>query len=564
ETKLDANYNFSFDGLYEYNLGYSDDEGDNRATADGHKFVYTIKETGANGYNATIEGDGEEMSVRNGAAAVKITNRIRQEYVEITGNKFWDDRGDSSRRPDVTVNLYASDTAGRDNELVDTYVIPNTKSTYEFGTPGRKQLPKYDINGKVISYRVEEAELKGYVSKQTGNDFTNTPSRIRVSKLEATNREELPGAVLAIVRKSDNKEIERWISGNESHYIEALDLGEVYTLVEISAPEGYVKAAPIDFQVGLDGVEQKVEMFDDPILGSVILTKLDESTREKLAGAEFELYSQDGKLQHVTGNTGDYTFAKDGIGITTLAVNSDGELKIAEIPYGSYYFKETKAPAGYELKSGTVAFTISEQGMEADVSFTDARKLGSVTLTKVSEDGNKALSGAVFELYSKTPRSSGQAAASTVFSDAYYRYGTYTTDSSGRITVSDLPWDDYFFVETEAPEGYEIARDISGDSIAYTFTVGADNVGPSTISLGNITNPEKEKESGVAGVREPIAEKVSGVLGVRSAPKKGVLGARTGPATGDASTIALWLALLIACVGTIVWLISSRKKKDEV
>ena len=54
------------------------------------------------------------------------------------------------------------------------------------------------------------------------------------------------------------------------------------------------------------------------------------------------------------------------------------------------------------------------------------------------------------------------------------------------------------------------------------------------------------------------------MLGVRSTPKKGVLGARTGPATGDASTIALWLALLIACVGTIVWLISSRKKKDEV
>ncbi|MCR5232288.1 MAG: LPXTG cell wall anchor domain-containing protein, partial [Lachnospiraceae bacterium] len=68
---------------------------------------------------------------------------------------------------------------------------------------------------------------------------------------------------------------------------------------------------------------------------------------------------------------------------------------------------------------------------------------------------------------------------------------------------------------------------------------------------------------GVAGVRAPIAEKVSGVLGVRSTPKKGVLGARTGPATGDASAIALWLAIMMACMGTIIWLLVSRKKKNS-
>ncbi|MCR5233839.1 MAG: hypothetical protein K6E53_08015, partial [Lachnospiraceae bacterium] len=68
---------------------------------------------------------------------------------------------------------------------------------------------------------------------------------------------------------------------------------------------------------------------------------------------------------------------------------------------------------------------------------------------------------------------------------------------------------------------------------------------------------------GVAGVRAPIAEKVSGVLGVRSTPKKGVLGARTGPATGDASAIALWLALLMACAGTIIWLLASGNKRRK-
>ena len=563
ETKLDENNTFRFSGLYEYNLGYGNDENDNVATADGHRFVYEVKEKGATGYDVTIEGSGAGMVIKDQVAEVKITNRIKQEYIQITGRKYWDDRGDSSRRPPVTVNLYATDTTGRNDELTDTYVIPNTKNSYEFGTAGRRQLARYDVNGKEITYRVEEAELPGYVSKQRGNDFTNTPSKIHVSKLEATTREELPGAVLAVVRKSDNKEIERWISGSEPHYIEALDLGEVYTLVEISAPEGYVKAAPVDFQVGLNGVDQKVEMYDDPILGSVVLTKLDAETREKLSGAEFALYSQDGTRLYVTGSTGAYTYSKNGNGTNELAVNAQGELRVDELPYGSYYFKETKAPEGYELKTETIGFTIGEQGAEVNVSFTDPRLPGSVTLTKVGEGGGGALSGAVFELYSKTPRTSGQAAASTVFSDAYYRYGTYTTDSDGRIYVGDLPWDDYYFIETEAPEGYDVNRDLSGDPIVYTFTVDAQSAGTVTINLGEISDPEKERESGVAGVRAPVAEKVSGVLGVRSAPKKGVLGTRVGPATGDASAIALWLGLLIACIGTIVWLIAGRKRKKS-
>ena len=43
----------------------------------------------------------------------------------------------------------------------------------------------------------------------------------------------------------------------------------------------------------------------------------------------------------------------------------------------------------------------------------------------------------------------------------------------------------------------------------------------------------------------------------------GVKGARVAPATGDASAIALWLGLLLACIGTIVWLLMSSKNKND-
>ncbi len=100
---------------------------------------------------------------------------------------------------------------------------------------------------------------------------------------------------------------------------------------------------------------------------------------------------------------------------------------------------------------------------------------------------------------------------------------------------------------------------MSGDPLVYTFTINADNAGSTAIDVATVTN--EKIETGVLGERVPPAEKVSGVLGVRSKPKAGVLGTRVGPATGDASAIALWITLLVACIGTIVWMIASRKKK---
>ena len=297
-------------------------------------------------------------------------------------------------------------------------------------------------------------------------------------------------------------------------------------------------------------------MTDKPIIGSVRLTKLDSDTRKTLSGAEFSLYTDAGTRIYATGTAGKYSVTSstsNGV----FATNSSGTLEITDLPKGTYYFVETKAPEGYVLSSEKIRFTISDSSKLVEVTFLNKESVAAVKLRKVGSSGTRGLEGAKFELYAKTPRTSGQAITSTIFPDGYYRYGTYTTNSSGEIRVDDLPWDDYYFVEVQAPDGYEISKDIGGETLVYTFSVDAANAG-STIDLGDITN--NPVETGVLGERVPTEEKVSGVLGVRSAPKKGVLGARTGPATGDASAIALWITLLVACIGTIIWMLASRKR----
>ena len=580
-TKLNADNTFEFSGLYEYNLGWSNDAYDNKATADGHKFVYSLRETGAANYSFAVDFNGTAAALNSSGFAVfngavpdnsvisaDITNTITQEYIELSGRKFWDDAGDASRRPTVTINLYATDTAGRSHALVDTYLLSNTSTTYSFGTAGRVRLPRYDTNGQIITYTVEEAALPGYTSTQRGNDFTNTPSRVRISKLDATTSAELPGAVLALTRVSTGAEVDRWTSTTTPHYVEGLDLGAEYRLTEISAPTGYAVASPVTFTVRTDGVEQTVTMRDERIVGSVTLTKRDATTREALAGAVFSLYTSDGTLVRTTGTAGSYTYSDSAAGTTALAVSAAGTLSVTGLPYGSYYFREVTAPAGYTLSTAAEGFTIAEAGAAPTVTFLNTRSVGAVRLTKTNVGGSTALAGAVFELYSRTPRTVGQAAASTIYSDAYYRYGTYTSSASGEIYVGDLPWDDYYFIEVTAPAGYTINRDTNGDPLVYTFRVDSTSAAAVSVSLGSITNGTGGDGGGgdgggVAGARREGGV-LSGVLGVRAAPTSGVLGERVGPVTGDAANIALWIILLAASIGIIVAIcVQNARKKTR-
>ena len=60
----------------------------------------------------------------------------------------------------------------------------------------------------------------------------------------------------------EGNEVESWMSGEKPHYIEMLPIGK-YTLHEVSAPDGYLVAEDIIFEVKDTGEIQKVVMKDE-------------------------------------------------------------------------------------------------------------------------------------------------------------------------------------------------------------------------------------------------------------------------------------------------------------
>ncbi len=193
--------------------------------------------------------------------------------------------------------------------------------------------------------------------------------------------------------------------------------------------------------------------------GTISLAKVDDSDRP-LPGAEFTLYSD-----------ADCTQA-----LQTAVSDKSGFVSFGQHPSGTYYIKETKAPANYlpndkvymaKVKAGKVTVTLADGTTPVSkvVNYYALRELD-FSFIKSDPEGN-ALGGAKFGLYKLTctDESHDHTALLRLHTD-----GTLTADSaacwtlvslqtsaskSGLVTFADLKGNDtYRLVEYAAPSGY--------------------------------------------------------------------------------------------------------------
>ena len=119
---------------------------------------------------------------------------------------------------------------------------------------------------------VETKPADGYVTAESVKftiedtaDIQKVEMKDDVTKLEISKQDiagkELPGAKLTILDQ-DGKVVESWTSTDKAHYIERLPIGK-YTLREETAPEGYLIAKDVEFEVKDTGEVQHVTMVDE-------------------------------------------------------------------------------------------------------------------------------------------------------------------------------------------------------------------------------------------------------------------------------------------------------------
>ena len=242
--------------------------------------------------------------------------------------------------------------------------------------------------------------------------------KVEISKKDLTTMEELPGAELTITDK-DGKEIDRWVSTDKPHYIEKLPAGD-YTLTEVKAPDGYAFSESVPFTVLPTGEVQKFEMRDDVI--KVEISKKDLTTMEELPGAELTLTDKDGKK-------------------IDRWVSTDKPHYIEKLSAGDYTLTEVKAPDGYAF-SESVPFTVLPTGEVQRFEMRD--DVIKVEISKVDITTNKELPGAELIITNKDGK-----------------VVEHWTSTEKPHYIEKLPAGEYTLTEVTAPNGYEIAEDIS-------------------------------------------------------------------------------------------------------
>lgn len=258
-------------------------------------------------------------------------------------------------------------------------------------TPGTYTIKETvkDIDGKDVSvtYAIdsnssnngEEASASVTANNTTivafNDAYTNKTYEVEISKVDATSKEELPGASLKITKDTkDGEQVASWTSTSETHKVK-LTQG-TYVLTETSAPNGYEIAESITFTVTSDGKIKvndnevdKVTMEDKVSSNKIKISKVDITNNEELAGAELKI-------------------TKEG-GTQVTSWTSTNEVHEVELSDGTYTLTETTAPNGYRIAE-SITFTVtngkvSVDGKEVDkntVVMKDARKEGTLIITK--------------------------------------------------------------------------------------------------------------------------------------------------------------------------------------
>ncbi|MFI1148401.1 choice-of-anchor A family protein [Streptomyces sp. NPDC020817] len=244
------------------------------------------------------------------------------------------------------------------------------------------------------------------------------------------------------------------------------ELGTYYWR-ETAAPDGYVlperRVFPLTLTaenatVGARYVVDNVKAVPPAPTGRVAVHKVDADGTTPLARATFQLWREtNGRAGLQTDGAGG---SPDTLVENACLTGADGRCERVVEP-GTYHWRETVAPAGYELPAQPVTTVVlTEADVTAGITATVVNVKeyrGVLEVLKKDAKTKRPLRGAVFEVWKETNGTAGLQTAG-INADVLVKAGC-ATDGAGVCTFEYLEAGAYYLRETDVPEGYVLPED---------------------------------------------------------------------------------------------------------
>lgn len=271
----------------------------------------------------------------------------------------------------------------------------------------------------------QQAWLKADGTSVVEVTFANYPyGHLLITKTDTDTKKPLAGAKFKVTTADGT------VVGNANGEFITDSNGEIlipnvkpdsYVVTEIQAPTGYeISEEAKTIKVGTDGGTYQLR-FADRALNGLVISKIDEETREPIKNVTFEVSKMNGER------------------IGTYRTDSDGKIALSDLESGWYTIIETKAAKGYALDSEPKHIEV-KNGKQALLTVTN-RQTSSMLIHKIDSVTGEGVYGVTF-----------------LVSDAKHNpIGQYTSDQNGYVYIDrELKDGKYYVQEIQPAEGYLI------------------------------------------------------------------------------------------------------------
>jgi len=344
-----------------------------------------------------------------------------------------------------------------DGDFLDTVETDSSGKAFLEVAPGSYEISEVNVPSNVIISEIPQTIFLEPGVTRTVRFFNAVKPSLTVIKRNSITKDPLENAKFHIYYASDNTE-----TG------EINDLGTYYTdssgrIVLTNVNRGWYKVveeeSPTGFSIQDDGIYEfyleagvsRELVVDNTPLSALVVYKYDSATKLPLEGARFE-------LRYLSGETS----GTEGTVIGEYVTSKNGSFTVTGLKEGTYICQELESPDGHLIDSEPQTVYIS--GKEQDVvtlRFGNA-PLGSLLITKVSDDEKREpLSDVEFLLTDSSGNFIGT------------NNGRYVTNSAGEILVEGLiPGTTVVAREVRAKPGY-----LLDDSPQYALIRSGETVG---------------------------------------------------------------------------------------